>query len=100
MAALGSKIASVIAMRNTRDRRRGTMDINEPKIGREEILILVDDDFNSRNVCIVTGAGLEWRQRPLRRGNNGDRRSNINGQGKGAADGRWGKWFIRPILPK
>jgi 3-hydroxybutyrate dehydrogenase len=33
------------------------MDINEPKIGREEILILVDDDFNSRNVCIVTGAG-------------------------------------------
>jgi 3-hydroxybutyrate dehydrogenase len=33
------------------------MDINEPKIGREEILILVDDDFNSGNVCIVTGAG-------------------------------------------
>src|SRR5208283_6108950 len=33
------------------------MDINEPKIGREEILILVDDDFTSRNVCIVTGAG-------------------------------------------
>jgi 3-hydroxybutyrate dehydrogenase len=33
------------------------MDINEPKIGREDILILVDDDFNSGNVCIVTGAG-------------------------------------------
>jgi len=33
------------------------MDIAEPKIEREEILILLDDDFNSRNVCIVTGAG-------------------------------------------
>jgi len=33
------------------------MDISEPKIRREDILILVEDDFNSRNVCIVTGAG-------------------------------------------
>jgi len=33
------------------------MDISEPKIRREDILVLVEDDFNSRNVCIVTGAG-------------------------------------------
>jgi 3-hydroxybutyrate dehydrogenase len=32
------------------------MDISEPKINREDILILPDDDFHSRNVCIVTGA--------------------------------------------
>ncbi len=32
------------------------MDISEPKINREDILVLVDSDFNSRNVCIVTGA--------------------------------------------
>lgn len=33
------------------------MDISEPKIRREDILILVEDDFNPRNVCVVTGAG-------------------------------------------
>ena len=33
------------------------MDISEPKISSEEILILVDDDFNTGNTCIVTGAG-------------------------------------------
>jgi len=33
------------------------MDITEPKITREEVLVLQDPDFNSRNVCIVTGAG-------------------------------------------
>jgi 3-hydroxybutyrate dehydrogenase len=33
------------------------MDDTEPEIRREEILILLDDDFNTRNVCIVTGAG-------------------------------------------
>lgn len=33
------------------------MDITEPRIEREEILILLDDDFNAHNVCIVTGAG-------------------------------------------
>ena len=33
------------------------MDITEPKIGREDILILRDDNFNAANVCIVTGAG-------------------------------------------
>ena len=33
------------------------MDITEPKIAREEILTLSDDNFNARNVCIVTGAG-------------------------------------------
>jgi 3-hydroxybutyrate dehydrogenase len=32
------------------------MDIREPKIEREEILILPDDDFREENVCIVTGA--------------------------------------------
>lgn len=31
-------------------------EISEPKIHREEILVLVDDDFNTDNVCIVTGA--------------------------------------------
>jgi 3-hydroxybutyrate dehydrogenase len=30
--------------------------ITEPKIKSEEILILLDDDFNNSNVCIVTGA--------------------------------------------
>lgn len=30
--------------------------IDEPTITREEVLVLVDDDFNSGNVCIVTGA--------------------------------------------
>jgi 3-hydroxybutyrate dehydrogenase len=33
------------------------MDITEPKITQEEILTLSDDNFNARNVCIVTGAG-------------------------------------------
>lgn len=33
------------------------MDIREPDIRREEILILEDDRFNPDNVCIVTGAG-------------------------------------------
>jgi len=32
------------------------MDITEPRLKSEEILILLDDDFNHRNVCIVTGA--------------------------------------------
>ncbi len=32
------------------------MDISEPAIRREDILILVDHDFHSGNVCIVTGA--------------------------------------------
>ena len=33
------------------------MDINEPKVKKEDILILQDAQFNSGNVCIVTGAG-------------------------------------------
>ena len=33
------------------------MDIQEPKIIRDDILQIVDDDFNANNVCIVTGAG-------------------------------------------
>ncbi|MBI5250548.1 MAG: SDR family oxidoreductase [Desulfomonile tiedjei] len=33
------------------------MDISEPIIRREDILVLVDHDFNSGNVCIVSGAG-------------------------------------------
>ena len=32
--------------------------ISEPKIRKEEVLVLVDDDFNPRNVCIVTGAAM------------------------------------------
>lgn len=32
------------------------MDINEPEINKEEILLLQDDHFNPENVCIVTGA--------------------------------------------
>ncbi|MDA8407919.1 MAG: SDR family oxidoreductase [Deltaproteobacteria bacterium] len=30
--------------------------ISEPKIRKEEVLVLVDDEFNSGNICIVTGA--------------------------------------------
>ena len=33
------------------------MDIREPGIKREDILILQDDNFNTNNVCIVTGSG-------------------------------------------
>jgi len=33
------------------------MDIAEPKVTREEILILADNNFNNSNVCIVTGTG-------------------------------------------
>jgi len=33
------------------------MDIHEPEIQREEILLLPDDQFNPNNVCIVSGAG-------------------------------------------
>jgi 3-hydroxybutyrate dehydrogenase len=33
------------------------MDINEPEIKREEILVLEDENFYGDNVCIVTGAG-------------------------------------------
>ncbi|MGO9572330.1 MAG: SDR family oxidoreductase [Desulfomonilaceae bacterium] len=32
------------------------MDISEPTIKREDILVLGDQDFSTRNVCIVTGA--------------------------------------------
>lgn len=31
------------------------MEIREAEIKREEVLVLLDDDFNGRNVCIVTG---------------------------------------------
>lgn len=34
------------------------MDITEPKITREEILVLKDGHFNPTNVCIVTGAAM------------------------------------------
>ncbi|HWR92685.1 MAG TPA: SDR family oxidoreductase [Desulfobacterales bacterium] len=33
------------------------MDIREPEISREQILVLKDDNFTVGNVCIVTGAG-------------------------------------------
>jgi 3-hydroxybutyrate dehydrogenase len=33
------------------------MDIREPEIKREDILILQDDNFNTNHVCIVTGSG-------------------------------------------
>ncbi len=33
------------------------MEITEPKIKRDEILILQNDQFNPNNVCIVTGSG-------------------------------------------
>jgi 3-hydroxybutyrate dehydrogenase len=33
------------------------MDIREPEIKKSEILILEDENFNTDNVCIVTGAG-------------------------------------------
>ncbi len=33
------------------------MDLTEPKIEKQEILILDDNNFNSGNVCIVTGCG-------------------------------------------
>ncbi len=33
------------------------MDISEPRIKREDILILQDNNFNSQHVCIVSGAG-------------------------------------------
>lgn len=31
------------------------MQMQEPEIGREDVLVLLDEDFNRRNVCIVTG---------------------------------------------
>ena len=34
------------------------MDISEPSIKRNEILILEDNNFNPANVCIVTGAAM------------------------------------------
>ena len=33
------------------------MDISEPEIKREDILFLQDDQFNTNNVCIVSGSG-------------------------------------------
>ena len=36
---------------------RKPADTKEPEIKREEILILQDKNFNSNNVCVVTGAG-------------------------------------------
>jgi 3-hydroxybutyrate dehydrogenase len=33
------------------------MDIKEPEITRDQILVLQDDQFNVKNVCLVTGAG-------------------------------------------
>ena len=37
--------------------RGNNMDIREPEIDRDDILILNDDHFNTDNVCIVTGSG-------------------------------------------
>lgn len=31
------------------------MEMQEPEIRREDVLVLLDEDFNRRNVCIVTG---------------------------------------------
>ena len=33
------------------------IDLREPEITRDDILLLPDRDFNLNNVCIVTGAG-------------------------------------------
>ena len=33
------------------------VDTHEPKIRREEILFLQDENFNNKNVCVVSGAG-------------------------------------------
>jgi 3-hydroxybutyrate dehydrogenase len=33
------------------------MDINEPRLNKEDILLLNDSDFCSENICIVTGVG-------------------------------------------
>jgi 3-hydroxybutyrate dehydrogenase len=33
------------------------MDISEPEIKKEDILVLDDEQFNSNNICIVSGAG-------------------------------------------
>jgi 3-hydroxybutyrate dehydrogenase len=33
------------------------MDIKEPEIRREDVLVLSDESFNPDNVCVVTGAG-------------------------------------------
>jgi 3-hydroxybutyrate dehydrogenase len=33
------------------------VDTHEPKIRREEILLLQDENFNNQNVCVVSGAG-------------------------------------------
>lgn len=34
-----------------------SINVTEPKITQEDILILIDENFNPRNVCLVTGAG-------------------------------------------
>lgn len=33
------------------------MDIREPKIKRDDVLVLTDENFRPENVCVVTGAG-------------------------------------------
>jgi 3-hydroxybutyrate dehydrogenase len=33
------------------------MDIREPEVKKEDILVLKDENFNTDNVCVVTGAG-------------------------------------------
>jgi 3-hydroxybutyrate dehydrogenase len=40
---------------NTRE--KSALDIREPEIQKDEILILQDSNFNTDNVCIVTGCG-------------------------------------------
>ena len=60
-AALSSKLLNCsraftrnILMQSEKD---VTMEIREPEISLEEILILKDDQFNTGNVCIVSGCG-------------------------------------------
>jgi len=36
--------------------KRTPMKISEPAMKQEDILVLIDDNFNPRNVCVVTGA--------------------------------------------
>ena len=54
------------------------MDITEPKIERDDILIVKDSDFNPDSVCIVTGC---W---------NGDRQGSVSGCSRQQSDGRQG----------
>jgi len=57
LTALGRTRGPAQELLEINTRGKSALDIREPEIRKDEILILQDSNFNTDNVCIVTGCG-------------------------------------------